>query len=297
MIKMNRRLLILLIIIFIVLVVIFIYNSKKTSFTNNEPKKIAFLFLIKDGINKEELWHNFFENVDTNKYSIYIHYKNNIKLKYFDKYKLSNTIPTKWGDISLVKAQKLLLKNALKDKNNYKFIFLSDSCIPIKNFNYVYDFLISNNNSYFNNFVKKKSKNSIIYKTFQWFILNKEHADIINNDSVEIRYYTKFFAPDELYFLTTILKKNTNNLVINKNTSDYTTYVHWGNNIIKQISDDFSNIYKVFKSIKTTNGASPYTYKTIVDEELEYLVNDTNCLFMRKIIPETILNKTLLPYG
>ena len=38
-------------------------------------KKIAFLFLIYDIINFEDIWNIFFLNVDTNKYNIYIHYK------------------------------------------------------------------------------------------------------------------------------------------------------------------------------------------------------------------------------
>ena len=31
------------------------------------------------------LWNTFFENIDENKYTIYIHYKNNKPLKYFEK--------------------------------------------------------------------------------------------------------------------------------------------------------------------------------------------------------------------
>ena len=43
-------------------------------------KKIAFCFLIYDTINHEELWNNFFKNVDPAKYNIYIHYKYNKQL-------------------------------------------------------------------------------------------------------------------------------------------------------------------------------------------------------------------------
>ena len=46
-------------------------------------KKIAFLFLIYDVINQEELWNSFFSNIDPNKYSIYIHYKNNTPLNLY----------------------------------------------------------------------------------------------------------------------------------------------------------------------------------------------------------------------
>jgi hypothetical protein len=57
-------------------------------------KKIAFCFLIYDIINHEEIWNRFFKNVDTEKYSIYIHYKYDKKMKYFEQYKLDNCIET-----------------------------------------------------------------------------------------------------------------------------------------------------------------------------------------------------------
>jgi hypothetical protein len=55
-------------------------------------KKIAFCFLIYDIINHEELWNKFFLDVDINKYNIYIHYKYNVPLKYFEKYKLNKQL-------------------------------------------------------------------------------------------------------------------------------------------------------------------------------------------------------------
>ena len=62
-------------------------------------KSIAFLFLIYDIINAEKLWYDFFKNVDKSKYTIYIHYKKNVTLKYFNDYKLDKCLQTKWGDM------------------------------------------------------------------------------------------------------------------------------------------------------------------------------------------------------
>ena len=116
------------------------YSDNTISHFTNITKKIAFLFLIYDIINQEELWYNFLKNIDKNKYNIYIHYKeNDTKLKYFEDYKLKNCINTKWGDKSLVIAQNILLKEALKDPSNQSFIFLSNSCIPLKSFDYIYN--------------------------------------------------------------------------------------------------------------------------------------------------------------
>ena len=44
-------------------------------------KVLGLCFLIYDKINHEELWYNWLRNADK-KYKIYIHYKNDIKLKY-----------------------------------------------------------------------------------------------------------------------------------------------------------------------------------------------------------------------
>ena len=101
--------------------------------------KIAFIFLIYNVINHEDIWYNFFKNIDKNKYSIYIHYKIDEKLKYFEEYKIKDIVKTKYADISIVKAQNNLLKIALQDLNNTNFIFLSGSCIPLKPFNYIYE--------------------------------------------------------------------------------------------------------------------------------------------------------------
>lgn len=314
---------ILLIIIIILLVILFIFLNTTKKKTNSEHftenKKIAFLFLIKDKINKEELWNRFFKNVDTSKYSIYIHYKEGAKLKYFDNYKLDTVIETAWGDVSLVKAQILLLNEALKDKNNYKFVYVSGACIPVKNFDYIYNFLTANNNCYFNTENKKniisyinnkitfyfnnktthqknKSKETFInyYKSFQWFILNRENSEIIVNDKTEIVKYEKTFAPDELYFLSTLRKNKASNIVINKNISDYTTFARWGNKTSDLFDfSDFNNNYKKFNS---EYRSMPYEYIKLDDNELKYIINDTKCLFMRKILADTTINDSLLPY-
>ena len=137
-------------------------------------KKIAFCFLIYDSINHEDLWYLFFKNVNKDKYNIYIHYKDNKPLKYFEEYKLSNCIETSYGDISLVLAQNLLLEEAIKDNNNEHFIFISNSCIPLKNFNYIYNFLTKDNYGYYNKmnigfFIRKyleySFKNNIVLRT------------------------------------------------------------------------------------------------------------------------------------
>jgi hypothetical protein len=241
-------------------------------------KKIAFLFLIYDILNLEEIWNKFFFNVDKNKYTIYIHYKNNVKLKYFEQYKLKNCIETKYADMSLVCAQNILLEEALKDENNEHFIFLSNSCVPFKNFNSIYNKL-SIDKSYFNimpqqqcfprcddllNHIDRKN----IQKSSQWCILNKKHSKIIISYSnyKNINLYKNIYAPDEIFYITIIFINNLQEEIITtpNSANDATTFTNW------KCMD-----YK----FPSSSGLKNYTF--ISEEEILHLLN-SNCLFGRK---------------
>ena len=106
--------------------------------------KIAFLFLTIDQPYFTQAWEKYFEN-NQEKYNIYIHPKNkdSITHKLFKNNIVPNIKTTNWG--FLIEAQISLLETALlQDKDNKKFILVSDSCLPIKNFDDLYNFLNTN---------------------------------------------------------------------------------------------------------------------------------------------------------
>ena len=124
--------------------------------------KLVFLFMIYDIIEKEDLWKQFFKDVNENKFNIYIHAKDNNKVNLSDDFKkflLNKNYPTEWGTFSLVYLQNRLLEESIKDKENYKFIFLSGSHIPLHTFDYLYNFLTLNDNSYFHYFQINRQSN------------------------------------------------------------------------------------------------------------------------------------------
>lgn len=45
----------------------------------------------------------------------------------------------------MVDAEKRLLANALQDTSNQHFVLLSDNCVPLHNFDYVFSYLIETN--------------------------------------------------------------------------------------------------------------------------------------------------------
>ncbi len=285
---------IIIIIILIILLIYLLYNyNKKTTFINIQNKKLALLFLIYDEINQEDMWYDYLKNIDKNKYSVYIHYKipsTGKKLKYFEENKI-NSIDTKWGDLSLVKAQNVLLGEALKDDNNTSFIFLSNSCIPLKKFDTIYN-SISSNNSYFNityenifprynNILKFTDKNNIL-KAAQWSILCRKHAQILFDDKdIYYNWYENVDIPDEGAYITYLNHKNLQNELIltNNSANNGTTFINWPD-----------------MEYKYTDGGSPKFYDKISNEEIDYLVKESKCFFGRKFKKECDLSylKTLL---
>jgi hypothetical protein len=250
--------------------------------------KIAFLFLIYDIINHENIWYAFFNGISKNKYNIYIHYKTDDNLEFFNQFKINKTINTKYADISIVKAQNILINEALKDKNNKHFIFLSGSCIPLKSFNYIYN-ILDTKYSYFHiadpddcfpdcEVVLKYIPKKYINKASQWCILNRRHSELLIKGSEQANNYLIWFkdtyAPDELCYISYLSYVYDDSLDNELIATSYvsppeiaTTFANWENMNYKYVSN---------QELKN--------YKYINEDELEYLLKSKS-LFGRKFKP------------
>lgn len=104
----------------------------------NKKYKIAFLFLTIDNINFPEIWKNYFKG-NEDKFTLYCHPKNpeNVTVDWMKPHIIDNLVSTGWGYI--VGAYHNLLKSAYSDKNNYKFITISESCVPLIPFDVFYN--------------------------------------------------------------------------------------------------------------------------------------------------------------
>lgn len=166
--------------------------------------KIAFMFLTPNSLPFEKLWEKFFRGHE-NRFSIYVH-SSERKPVHESHYFVGQDIRSEkvaWGKISMVDAEKRLLANALLDPDNQHFVLLSDSCVPLHNFVYVYNYLMFTNLSFIDCFedpgphgagrysrhmlpeVEKKD----FRKASQWFSMKRQHAIMIMVDSL---YFTKF---------------------------------------------------------------------------------------------------------
>ncbi|XP_062201476.1 glycosyltransferase BC10-like [Phragmites australis] len=123
--------------------------------------KVAFLFLATGDLSLRPLWEKFFMGHD-GLYSIYMHTSPSYtgsppKDSVFYGRMIPSQI-TRWGDITLVEAERRLLANALLDLGNERFVLLSDSSIPVYDFPTVHAHLTGSNTSFVDSFVNHDSE-------------------------------------------------------------------------------------------------------------------------------------------
>ena len=201
------------------------------------------------------MWEVFFKD-NEDKYNIYMHPKNKQNVtSFFKHYIINETVKTAWGHISLTDATYLMLKEGLLDDNNYKFILLSDSCIPIKSFQKIYQSTTNDNKSWFNFYSPDLISSPTHFKRIgslplflaekafiqeQWMILDRSHVELIVKNYMDFRkYFTKNSQiPDECLFITLLnyLEPNlTKQLKFKKHDRhtykihDYITFAEWFN--------------------------------------------------------------------
>ncbi|XP_011002584.1 PREDICTED: uncharacterized protein LOC105109542 isoform X1 [Populus euphratica] len=187
--------------------------SRRRSFSRevvfSGPPKIAFLFLVRRGLPLDFLWGSFLENADTGNFSIYVHSEpgfefdeSTTRSRFFYGRQLKNSIQVIWGESSMIEAERLLLDAALEDPANQRFVLLSDSCVPLYNFSYIYSYLMASPRSFVDSFLDVKEgryhpKMSPVIpkdkwrKGSQWIALIRSHAEVIVDDVVILPVFKK----------------------------------------------------------------------------------------------------------
>ena len=168
--------------------------------------KIAYLFLTYDNLlHKQEIM----ETVHTDNMYIHPKYANQVDAD-LAKYVIPHSVPTSWGDISIVRATLALLREAHRNRANKWFVLLSQDCYPVATYTDIHNILNAQTHSMFDYVAQDHD----IYKTSQWWALTREDVDIIlrNQCKFDAHHYSfsprKFIRPafefafDEIYFLS-----------------------------------------------------------------------------------------------
>ncbi|CAH9081605.1 unnamed protein product [Cuscuta epithymum] len=174
--------------------------------------KVSFLFLTRSSLPLDFVWRSFFQIADPANFSIYIHSKPGFSFDhsttsspFFYNRQLNNSILVAWGESSMIEAERLLLAAALEDPANQRFVLLSDSCVPLYNFSYVYNYLMSSPKSFVDSFLDVSGKDnrynpkmkpyipkSKWRKGSQWIALVREHAEIVADDKIVLPVFRKY---------------------------------------------------------------------------------------------------------
>lgn len=146
----------------------------------------------------------------------------------------------RWGENSMIEAERRLLGNALLDFSNQRFVLLSESCIPLFNFNTIYTYLMNSTKTFVEAYdqpgevgrgrYRSKMRPQISLsqwrKGSQWFQIDRFLALQIVSDHHYFPVFLKYCNPncysDEHYLPTFISIK-----FWKRNSNRTLTWVDW----------------------------------------------------------------------
>jgi hypothetical protein len=225
--------------------------------------KIALCFLTYENLTQSKLWSHQFDN-NKDKFNIYIHNKNNFTDNNIQKYCIKNRIETRYAHKSLINATLELFRECYNNYENEYFILLSDKCIPLYNLDYIYKKIYQINNNIISckigesieRYENLNDKNFFDKQKFskqsQWLVLKRDSVKFFLENDFTYLYNDNFYAVDEHYFINLCIKYN-----INFYNSDI-TFTNW-------------------------KDGSAETYINLTNNIIYDIINNTSCLFLRKI--------------
>ncbi|KAJ3669956.1 hypothetical protein LUZ60_010280 [Juncus effusus] len=190
-------------------------SSAASARPRTQQPKIAFMFLTNSDLYFTPLWEKFFQN-NTDLFNVYIHADPTVKYEkpltgtFFNR--LVPAKPTSRGSPSLISAAKRLMAAALiDDAANEYFALLSQSCVPLHSFRFVYQTLMEDRHR--RSFIEILSGEPQLWDRYvargedvmlpeipfdkfrigsQFFVLSKRHARLVVRDR---RLWRKFKLP------------------------------------------------------------------------------------------------------
>ena len=299
------------IIVFIILLVLSLflclllnYESRNDNYKNEGFEsqggeyKIAFLFLTYNNLKRPDVWNKFLDTQSgnpskyANKFTIYLHAKehNNVTDLLLQGKHIPENIETCWGCFGTVEANILMLKAALKDPLNKKFILVSESCIPIVSFDKLYKEMIKDDKSIINIFFNQIqrydqiinpefSKDKFTKSAAQGLVFNRNHAELLVNSLVQYKNdWKNMECVDEHYFCNILreldLKFELNNKnnkftfdVWDKDRINDISYMHIKNGDIK--SDSYINLKKISNKAIDDIRENDFMFARKIDKDTE----------------------------
>lgn len=247
---------------------------------------IALCFLVYSQIDNEDLWRQWLNLPYASNFRIFVHSKHAFSSN-LSNVTILPTVPTEYAGIGLINATIQLYRYAIQDTSITKFVLVSQSCIPVKTPQHVYQSLTKNDKSIISlcpsNQVFPRYKDvlrylpsMVIIKHHQWISLNRRHAQLCIDRLGDMQqWYRNVYCPDESAIGTCILVYDGSNNVTflsSQTPLDQLTFTNWSDN-------EWPEKWKIGYGLKN--------YSTIDMEELERIYSRQEYpLFARKFLPE-----------
>lgn len=288
----------------------------------NAKPKVALLFLTKNKHSQPNIWDKFLKG-NEDKYDVFTHVaEKGSKTSSFLNGKIVKNVRTEWGHI--INAYHILLETAYKEsKDAIRFVYLSDSCVPLMSGEDAYEQLIkfpsktfydsphldedakryfkkSNLDGKANNlrFEKVGILEKHFFKHSGWFALCKKDAKTLLENRSAFLAMNHVRGGDE--HVLSILKRNSKNSLMKRQI----TYVDWNLKGQLKWAQDYDKLWKMFDNSKTNEEKikiklkikkhvqdgrvfwHPKTFYKISKTDIEKL-KKSNCIFARKIDKNT----------
>ncbi|KAH1203226.1 hypothetical protein GmHk_17G049520 [Glycine max] len=220
------------------------------------------------------------------KFSVYVH-SSKEKPTHVSSFFVGREIhsePVGWGKISMVEAERRLLAHALLDPDNQHFVLLSESCIPVRRFEFVYNYLLLTNVSFIDSYVDPGPHGNGRY--IEHMLPEVEKKDFRKGSQPNMEGNRNCYA-DEHYLPTFFTMLDPGGIA---NWS--VTYVDWSEGKWHPRSFRARDItYQVMKNIAYIDESPHFTSdakRTVVITPCMLNGSKRSCyLFARKFFPET----------
>lgn len=207
-----------------------------------QPARLGLCFLTRGSLSHAELWNEWRQPV-SDRVRLFVHSKfpGLVSDPGFRESLIAESVPTEWGNISLVRAMLALLRAGLEDPTLTHFCFVSESCVPIRPADDLLEVLTLDPRSRFRSRssthmlalgkrdfepraegVRGIPKEMVHFHS-QWILLSRHHASLAVKTDLTERF-ERIFAPDESYFGTLLALHGSGE---DTHCSEDVTWVRW----------------------------------------------------------------------
>jgi hypothetical protein len=257
-------------------------------------KKIAFLFLTRNNVHYPDIWKQYFKG-NEDKVNLYLHPKEIKGVDWLKDNIIQNRALTEWGYIT--EAYFSLLREAMKNPENTKFIVISESCLPLKNFQSLYDMLNKDDirTSYIRFLpvssydAKERIQTQDGYQKFGKFVkhyarfcLSRYHVEklFLHSSPSDLIFFNKMHVGDE--FFLTLLHPQPNVDYIRNFEITYDNW-EWVNVQKKEINKEIKQLYEAIEKgetewtpclndiqqMKNKLIANPFSYTHVTEQTIQ----------------------------